>query len=77
MQDLDVTAQLWGVTYYQIWAKEKGYAAPLALIHGLALSRGARKTTRRLDILGQLRTVSKFVSGKTGSSMDFTKASKL
>ena len=26
MQELDVTAQLWGVTYYQIWAKEKGYA---------------------------------------------------
>ena len=26
MQDLDVTAQLWSVTYYQIWAKEKGYA---------------------------------------------------
>ena len=26
MQDLDVTAQLWGVTYYQIWVKEKGYA---------------------------------------------------
>ena len=26
MQDLDVTAQLWGVTYSQIWAKEKGYA---------------------------------------------------
>ena len=23
MQDLDVTAQLWGVTYYQIWAKER------------------------------------------------------
>jgi len=25
MQDLDLTAQLWGVTYSQIWAKEKGF----------------------------------------------------
>ena len=40
-------------------------------IHGPTLSRETRKTTRRHDILGQLRTVSKFVSGKTSSSMDF------
>ena len=25
MQDRNVTAQIWGVTYSQIWAKEKGY----------------------------------------------------
>ena len=46
-------------------------------ILGPTLSRETRKTTRRHDILGQLRTVSKFVPGKTGSSMDFTKVSKL
>ena len=40
-------------------------------IHGLSLSRGSRKTTRRHGILGQLRTVSKVVSGKTSISMDF------
>ena len=39
------------------------------------LSRESTKTTRRHDILGQLRTVSKFVSGKISGSMDFTKTS--
>ena len=39
-------------------------------IHGPTLSRKARKTTRRHDILGQLRTVSK-VDQKTSISMDF------
>ena len=26
MQDGDVTAQIWGITYSQIWAKKGGYA---------------------------------------------------